>query len=287
MSGRRRWLTALLLLIIIAAVAAPSLAYDESQFELQSGNLLVQDQFYRTSPRQTLFHSQTAAGTDTEAFAFSPLSGNGFTLAQTSAGSLAATECGFYTASFSFLKFSCPTAEGYMHTSIGDPIVSRTPVFSSLILPAMIKKDQIRKLAASPLVVGGGAGTDEPAINTSARQAATGMPTINGTGNTTLNNLTITEPLLKKQISSTRVGVPDTTNIMAVTPTPSPRPTPAPVGNLSAAARAVNATPSPSPTPLPLPESPETLVPKAEKLLTKPMSRQANKPFTEYPGPGL
>lgn len=70
MSGRRQWLTALLLLIIIAAVAAPSLAYDESQFELQSGNLLIQDQFYRTSPRQTLFHSQMAAGTDTEAFAF-------------------------------------------------------------------------------------------------------------------------------------------------------------------------------------------------------------------------
>jgi hypothetical protein len=63
------------LLIIIAAVANPSIAYRENQFELQSGNLLIQSQFYTTSPVQRLFHSQAAAGTDTEAFAFAPAPG--------------------------------------------------------------------------------------------------------------------------------------------------------------------------------------------------------------------
>ncbi len=53
-------------------------------------------------------------------------------------------------------------------------------------------------------------------MNSPAKQAATGMPPINETRNITLNNLTITEPLIKKQFSSGQVGVPDTSNIMSV-----------------------------------------------------------------------
>lgn len=59
-------------MIVISAGAIPPLvqSYREAQLELQAGNLLVQDQAYTTTPIQTLFHSQTAATTDTEAFAF-------------------------------------------------------------------------------------------------------------------------------------------------------------------------------------------------------------------------
>lgn len=281
MHRRSKCLKAIALLMIITSVVAPSIAYDESQFELCAGNLLFQDQFYTTSPQQTLFHSQMAAGTDTEALAFSPLYDKGFTLAQTSAGSLAATQCGFYTATFSFLKFSCPTAGGYMHTSIGDPIVSRTPVFSSLIFPDMIKMDRVIEPASPIQAAAGGAEANRTATNVSAGQAAPGMPAINRTGNATLSNMTVVEPQIKMQISSVDVGVPGRVNILAVTPTPSPRTAPVLTGNISAVAGAANATPTPAPMPLPLPESQDTIVPKAEALLAKPMSRQANKPFTD------
>ncbi len=133
--------------------------------ELVYGNLLFQDQFYATAPTQTLFHSQAAAGTDTEAFSFSSVPGGGIALAQTSSASTIATDTGFFFAFSSFKRFNCPTGEGYMHTSINDPLVSRTPVFSSLIFPSMIQKDQITNIAGSASVsapvTAGNAGQDK------------------------------------------------------------------------------------------------------------------------------
>jgi hypothetical protein len=288
MSGRRRCLTAIALLIIIAAVTAPSLAYRENQFELRSGNLLFQSQFYTTSPTQTLFHSQTAAGSDTEAFAFAPATGGGFDLAQTSSGDVVASDTGFYTATFSFLKFNCPTGEGYMHTSIGDPLVSRTPVFSSLLFPDMIKKESLNTIAGGATPVGT-PGTKRTAKNSSANKTAAGMPSANVTGNMTARNLTTMEPLINKQVS-TDVGVEDTTNALAVTPRPTlqptslPTPQPAPSYNAMAANASGKASPKPTLalTPTPTPKPPYAVLPEASTLLTKPMSRQSNKPFT-YP----
>jgi hypothetical protein len=161
-----------------------------------------------------------------------------------------------------------------MHTSIGDPLVSRTPVFSSLMFPDMIKKNQIRNLAGSAPVAGSSAGTNRAAKNDTANQTSGGMSAINGPGNMISNNLTTMEPLLKKQISSTQVGVEDTTNILAVTRKPTPQPTPAPAG------RATNVTGAAKATPTPSPEPSYAALPKATTLLTKPMARQSNKPFT-------
>jgi hypothetical protein len=258
-------------------------------------NLLFQNQFYFTAPIQALFHSQTAAGTASEAFSFSPVAGGGIALAQTSSASEIATDTGFFTSFSSFKRFNCPTGEGYMHTSINDPLVSRTPVFSSLILPSMNKKDHITNTAGgasgSAPVTAGGAGQDNNTTNSLAKQAAAGMPTINGTGNATLNNLTITEPLIKKQFSSSQIGAPDTSNIMTVTPAPTPLPTPQPTTKPAAKptpafgvtsineSRQVTPTPTltPTPTPTTSPRPPYAALPNAASLLTKPMSpRPAN-----------
>ncbi len=96
------------------------------------------------------------------------------------------------------------------------------------------------------------------------------MPAVNGIGNATTGNITTMEPLINKQVS-TEVGVPDTSNILAVTPRPTPQPAPTFTGT------ATNASATASPTPAPS----YTAVPKASTLLTKPLSRQSNKPFTE------
>ena len=73
-----------------------------------------------------------------------------------------------------------------------------------------------------------------------------------------MSNITSMEPLINRQVS-TQVGIEDTTNILAVTPGPTPQPSPEP--------------------------SYAAVMPKASTLLTKPMSRQSNKPFTDtlYP----
>jgi hypothetical protein len=292
MSWRRACLTIVVLLIIIIPMVTQTQAFVDRQLELVSGNLLFQDQFYFTAPTQRLFHSQTAAGTDSEAFSFSPVSGGGFALAQTSSASTIATDTGFFFAFSSFKKFNCPTGEGYMHTSINDPLVSRTPVFSSLIFPSMITKDQITRIAGSASVsapvTAGSAGQETPIMSSPAKQAATDMPAINEAGNNSLNNMTIIEPLIKKQISSGQVGVPDTSNIMSATPTPTPLPTllptgkPAPAFGVTSTSGRGQELPGPTlmPTPAPSPRPSYAVLPDANSLLTKPLSHQANKPFT-------
>jgi hypothetical protein len=268
MSGRRSWLTVIALLFIITAVITPSLAYRENQFELRSGNLLFQSQLYKTTPTQALFHSQSVAGTDAENFAFSPVAGGGYDLAQSSSGDVVATDTGFFTATFSFLKFNCPTGEGFLHTDIGDSLVSRTPVFSGLEFPDMIKSNNMINTvgSATPAIVS--PGTSKTIANNSAGQATASMPAINGTGNVAAGSITTMEPLINKEVS-TQVGVEDTTNILAVRPTPAPQPVPTFTGT------ATGATATASPTPS------YATVPKASTLLTKPLSRQSNKPFTD------
>ena len=263
MSLRRACLTIVAVLIIFGPALMQTQAVVERQLELVSGNLLFQDQFFATAPTQTLFHSQAATGTDSEAFSFSPVPGGGIALSQTSSASTIATDTGFFFAFSSFKRFNCPTGEGYMHTSIDDPLVSRTPVFSSLIFPSMITKDRITGIAGS-------ASVDTPVTRESVPE-----------------NITVIEPLIKKQISSGQVGVPDTSNIMAVTPTPTPpQPTakPTPAFGVTTAGQELP-TPTLMPTPAPSPRPPYAVLPAANSLLTKPMSHQANKPFTSIIDP--
>jgi hypothetical protein len=264
------------LLIVISAGAIPPLAqsYREAQIELQTGNLLVQDQAYTTTPIQTLFHSQTAAGTDTEAFGFGRNPDGSISLAQTNAAAADATDTGFYTATFSFLKFCCPTGEGFLHTSINDPIVSRTPVFAGLIFPQMIKTG--RKPATAGITQQAGT---VPEVNDTMNQSATGMSAPGEALNTTSSLWTEQEPVVKKQIS-TAVGVEDTTNLLAVTPRPTTTPLPGMAATAASTGNVTNQTNATIATPVPTPE-PSTILPKSTTLLVKPMNRQSNKPFTD------
>ncbi len=274
-TGLTRPLALIVLLIVISAGAIPPLvqSYREAQLELQAGNLLVQDQAYTTTPIQTLFHSQTAATTDTEAFAFGRSPDGSIDLAQTNAAAIDATDTGFYTATFSFLKFSCPTGEGFLHTSIGDPIVSRTPVFAGLIFPQMIKTER------KPATAGSTQPADTvPGVNDTTNQSATGMSAPGDALNATSSLWTEHEPVVKKQVS-TAVGVEDTTNVLAVTPRPTTTPIPTMAATATPAGNATNRTNVTKATPVPTPE-PSTILPKSATLLVKPLDRQDNKPFT-------
>lgn len=248
--------------------------YREAQFELLAGNVLVQDQFYTTTPIQTLFHSQTAAAADTEAFAFGRSPDGSISLAQTGAASVAATDTGFFTATFSFLKFSCPTGQGFLHTSIGDPIVSRTPVFAGLIFPQMVKTVPAQATLGSMQ-------QDDvvPVINDTSNHSATGMSAPGKALNTTGNLWSEQMPVVKKQVS-TAVGAEDTVNVLSVTPRPTPLPLPTPAATPATVRNATNRTNVTKATPVPTIE-PSTILPKSTSLLVKPMARQANKPFTD------
>jgi hypothetical protein len=257
------------LLIVISAGAIPALVqgYRETQSEIQLGNLLIQNQTYSTAPSQTLFHRQTAAGTDAEAFGFGRASDGTIGLGQTNAGAMEATDTGFYTASFSFLKFDNPTSTGFLHTPIGDPIHTTTPVFSGLVWPQMTKTDSLLSPASGIQQTGTISG-----LNNTMNQTAPVGSALNETRNAAMNNLTKLEPEIKREISP-GVGVEGTTNILAVTATPTPAPTVVPAGNVTNATGKVNETGAPA-------AKESTLLPESKTLLTKPMSRQANKPFT-------
>ena len=243
-----------------------------SQFEVQSGNLLIQEQTYTTASLADLFHRQTAAGTDAEAFDFGRTPDGTIGLAQTNAAAVDATDTGFYTASFSFLKFDNPTSTGFLHTPIGDPIHTTTPIFSSLIFPQMTKVDNLISPESSTQPTG-----NLSRQNNSTSMAAPIPSALNETRNASMNNLTKLEPAIKNEVS-TEVGVEDTTNILAVTATPTPAPTAVPAGN------ATNATGKANETKAQTAEKTMPL-PKSATLLTKPMARQANKPFTEPMNP--
>jgi hypothetical protein len=217
-----------------------------------------------------LFHSQSAAGTDTEAFAFSTLPDGGIAMAQTNSGTEVATDTGLYTAVFSFLKFNCPTGEGYMHTSINDPIVSKTPVFTSLAFPSMTKISKKKPVAGKQPV---NMTTAVSPVQNTTTPLMPGQNVTSGTGND--SGQVISGQLFKNALS-TQVGVADNTNALGPLQTTSTASTqvgvPGKVNALSA-----NETPSPapgiSPTITPNPGS-------GESLLSKPLSKQANKPFT-------
>lgn len=90
----------LIVVVIIPGLVPASSAQFESRQELRSGDLLVNQETIIVPFQITLFHTQQATCTDTEAFASSPLptaAGNGFSLAQTSAGTSTAAETGFFS----------------------------------------------------------------------------------------------------------------------------------------------------------------------------------------------
>ena len=170
-TGLKRPLALLVLLIVISAGAIPTLVqgYRETQSEIQLGNLLIQNQTYTTTPTQTLFHRQTAAGTDAEAFDFGRTPDGTIGLAQTNAGAIDATDTGFYTASFSFLKFDNPTSTGFLHTPIGDPIHTTDTCIFEPDLPADDKNGELISPAISIQPTGNQSG-----LNNTMNQICTG-----------------------------------------------------------------------------------------------------------------
>ena len=136
-----------ILIVLLCELLLPTIAfaYRESAMELIAGNVIVQNQSYSTANRQNLFHTQSAADTDTEAFAFGGTQDGGIDLAQTSSEAAAAQETGFFNSSASSdVTLPVPLSQGYMGTFILDPIsVVPAPVGAGVIFPRMIKTEDL------------------------------------------------------------------------------------------------------------------------------------------------
>ena len=96
----RSIIATLIVYALIIALVLPTSAQFELRQELRSGDLLVNQETIIVPFQITLFHTQDATCTDTESFGLSPLptaEGNGFSLSQTSAGTVTAAETGFFS----------------------------------------------------------------------------------------------------------------------------------------------------------------------------------------------
>jgi hypothetical protein len=107
LKGLKRYaVPALLLFIVMAASLPPATAEFEFRKEVRAGDMMFYSDTIILPIARAIFHQQTLAATDTEAFAFSPLSpagGTGIALAQTSAGTAVATDTGFFAVTLPFL----------------------------------------------------------------------------------------------------------------------------------------------------------------------------------------
>ncbi|CAJ36868.1 hypothetical protein [Methanocella arvoryzae] len=201
-------LALLLTVLITSLVPVQVLAYTEDMFELWVGSnppLLVQNQSYSTSTRQTLFHAADNVATDTEAFALGSTPEGGITLAQTMAGTVAGSQTGYFTSTAtSDLILPARIGTGFMGTVIGDPFVTGTFFGSGMIYPQMIPFDTLM-LAASPVSVG--AVLDSPAApNATTENSSRGgidfKPVINNSLNASMGYLNNSYTTGKSNVSS-------------------------------------------------------------------------------------
>jgi hypothetical protein len=115
---KRHAVLALLLYVILWVSLLPASAEFEFRKEVRYGDTIFNQDIIILPIARAIFHQQTLAATDTEAFAFSPLSpagGTGIALAQTSAETAVATDTGFFAVTLPFLRL--PEYPGQM---IGD-----------------------------------------------------------------------------------------------------------------------------------------------------------------------
>jgi hypothetical protein len=117
--GLKRYaMIALVISIVLTASIPQSTAEFEFRKEIRAGDLLFNSETTIMPLIRSLFHQETVATTDTEAFAMSPLSstaGEGLTIAQTSADTAVATRTGVFVALLPFLRI-----DEYPGTTIGD-----------------------------------------------------------------------------------------------------------------------------------------------------------------------
>lgn len=146
-------MTVLLTIITVLAMPIDVLAYDEAMAEIvicSDPGVIIQNQSYRTSTRQTLFHTANNALTDTEAFGFSGFWPAGIQLAQTTAATAVGSETGFFTSTASSdIVPPVHIGGGFLGTWIGDPLLTGAPIFAGLTFPHMTKTDT-SALAAMP-----------------------------------------------------------------------------------------------------------------------------------------
>ncbi len=146
-------LTIMGILLIVVALPPDAIAYRESMSELWVGGnpgLLVQNQSYSTSTKQTLFHTADNVATDTEAFALGSTPDGGLSLSQTAADTVVGTQTGYFTSSAtSDLIPPGRIGLGFMGTVIGDPFWTGTFFGSGMIYPQMVPMDS-SMLSASP-----------------------------------------------------------------------------------------------------------------------------------------
>ena len=162
MSGwlRRYAIIALLaVLILIASMPAAETELEIRQ-ELRAGDLLYNNEIILAPFEITIFHGQTLAATDAEAFAVSPLSpagGGGFSIAQTSDRTVAATQTGFFDVGFPNFRIvdfpTAPIGQGLAWVQNVQPIrIAGLPQNTAMIFPAMTQITRIDNGQASKII---------------------------------------------------------------------------------------------------------------------------------------
>jgi hypothetical protein len=188
--------------------------------------VIIQNQSYRTSTRQTLFHTANNALTDTEAFAFSGFSPTGIQLAQTTAATAVGAECGFFTSTAtSDLVPPLHLGNGFLGTWIDDPISSGMPFYSGLMFPQMTRMDP-GGLASQPtgLVTAGSttAVKGDAGGNKTKNDVAVFKPVINNALNDTLTNQSARNATAAANATKQSTTSKNATSKPTATPTPVP-----------------------------------------------------------------
>ena len=123
----------------------------EIRQELRAGDLLYNNEIILAPFEITIFHGQTLAATDAEAFAVSPLSpagSGGFSIAQTSDRTVAATQTGFFDVGFPNFRIvdfpTAPIGQGLAWVQNVQPIrIAGLPQNTAMIFPAMTQITRI------------------------------------------------------------------------------------------------------------------------------------------------
>jgi hypothetical protein len=144
---KRHAIAALLLYLALLAAIPVATAEIEIRQGLRSDGLLYHNEIIILPLVRTLFHKETLAATDTEAFALTPLSpapGNGVALAQTSAETAVGTQTGFFDVNLPFMWLDDwpgqPIGDGLNWVANAEPITfAGIPQNTMMTFPSMIE----------------------------------------------------------------------------------------------------------------------------------------------------
>ncbi|HUL62274.1 MAG TPA: hypothetical protein VLT35_04360 [Methanocella sp.] len=208
--GLKKWAIAILLVLMLLSQATPALGWAASKMGGVIGDIAIGDEFVVQRPSATLFHTQTAAATDTEAFALafptaeSDVIGPGTTafnlglptIAQTSTATGVATDSGFFKANWCYTSALnaggyalCPDCTAwhpmkspYMAGSgISWPYMNNAPLYGEAI-PTMTFHpaiDTSAEQAGQPVTFRGSSNISSPASIANATKGATKVATPN------------------------------------------------------------------------------------------------------------